>query len=146
MAENPICTVEEFTSTTFDYVICGGGTAGLALAARLSENPDVTVGVIEAGKYRIGDPIVDTPAAFPQMFENPEYDWCMYTVPQVGTPIAYFCFRSLIHFLGGIGRQSRRVSTYAAGKAPRWIQRHELYDLRARIDTRLRRLGGAGRG
>ncbi|KAI2701349.1 CAZyme family AA3 [Penicillium roqueforti] len=84
MAENPICTVEEFTSTTFDYVICGGGTAGLALAARLSENPDVTVGVIEAGKYRIGDPIVDTPAAFSQMFENPEYDWCMYTVPQEG--------------------------------------------------------------
>ncbi|CAI7583526.1 unnamed protein product [Penicillium glandicola] len=84
MAENPTCTVEEFTRTTFDYVICGGGTAGLALAARLSENPDITVGVIEAGKYRIGDPLVDTPAAFPQMFENPEYDWCMYTAPQKG--------------------------------------------------------------
>ncbi|OQE06519.1 hypothetical protein PENVUL_c017G10290 [Penicillium vulpinum] len=82
MAQNPTCTVEEFTRTTFDYVICGGGTAGLALAARLSENPDIIVGVIEAGKYRIGDPLVDTPAAFSQMFENPEYDWCMYTVPQ----------------------------------------------------------------
>ncbi|CAG8885924.1 unnamed protein product [Penicillium egyptiacum] len=84
MAENATCTVEEFTRTTFDYVICGGGTAGLALAVRLSENPAVTVGVIEAGKYRIGDPLVDTPAAFPQMFENPEYDWCLYSVPQEG--------------------------------------------------------------
>jgi hypothetical protein len=27
----------------------------------LTENPDVTVGVIEAGKYRIGDPNVDIP-------------------------------------------------------------------------------------
>ncbi|KAJ5827629.1 Glucose-methanol-choline oxidoreductase [Penicillium robsamsonii] len=84
MAENPTCVVEEFTRTLFDYVICGGGTAGLVLAARLSENPDVTVGVIEAGKYRIGDPLVDTPAAFPNMFENPDYDWCMYTTPQEG--------------------------------------------------------------
>ncbi|CAG8230118.1 unnamed protein product [Penicillium nalgiovense] len=84
MAENPTCAVEEFTRTTFDYVICGGGTAGLALAVRLSENPAVTVGVVEAGKYRIGDPLVDTPAAFPQMFENPEYDWCVYSAPQEG--------------------------------------------------------------
>ncbi|KAJ5159097.1 Glucose-methanol-choline oxidoreductase [Penicillium coprophilum] len=84
MTENPTCTVEEFTRTLFDYVICGGGTAGLTLAARLSENPDITVGVIEAGKYRIGDPLVDTPAAFSQMFENPDYDWCMYTKPQEG--------------------------------------------------------------
>ncbi|OGE47793.1 hypothetical protein PENARI_c037G02962 [Penicillium arizonense] len=84
MASQPTCSVEEFTGTTFDYVICGGGTAGLAIAARLSENPDVTVGVIEAGKYRIGDPLIDTPAAFSQMFENPEYDWCMYTTPQEG--------------------------------------------------------------
>ncbi|KAJ6190223.1 hypothetical protein N7519_000244 [Penicillium mononematosum] len=84
MAENPTCAIEEFTRTTFDYVICGGGTAGLSLAVRLSENPAVTVGVIEAGKYRIGDPLVDTPAAFPQMFENPEYDWCVYSVPQEG--------------------------------------------------------------
>ncbi|KOS38130.1 hypothetical protein ACN38_g11066 [Penicillium nordicum] len=84
MAENPTCTVEEFTRTTFDYVICGGGTAGLVLAARLSESPAVIVGVIEAGKYRIGDPLVDTPAAFPQMFENPDYDWCVYTTPQEG--------------------------------------------------------------
>lgn len=81
--DSPTCSIEEFTSTTFDYLICGGGTAGCAIAARLSENPEVNVGVIEAGKYRIGDPLVDTPAALFQLFEDPEYDWCMYTAPQV---------------------------------------------------------------
>jgi choline dehydrogenase-like flavoprotein len=85
MADNnaPTTSVEEFVQTKFDYIICGGGTAGLAVAARLSENPDVTVGVIEAGKYRIGDPQVDCPAAFLGMFEDPEYDWCLYSEPQV---------------------------------------------------------------
>lgn len=36
---------------SFDYVIVGGGTAGLTVANRLSENPFVTVAVIEAGTF-----------------------------------------------------------------------------------------------
>ena len=38
------------SAQAFDYVIIGGGTAGLVVAARLSENPDVSVCVVEAGK------------------------------------------------------------------------------------------------
>lgn len=76
-------SVDEFVQQSYDYVICGGGTAGLVIAARLTENPDVTVGVIEAGKNKLGDPLVDTPAAFLQMFNNKEYDWAFKTVPQV---------------------------------------------------------------
>ena len=39
------------TSSTFDYVVVGGGTAGLTIANRLSENPSVLVAVIEAGTF-----------------------------------------------------------------------------------------------
>lgn len=38
-------------NATFDYVIVGGGTAGLTVAARLAENPSLSVAVIEAGGF-----------------------------------------------------------------------------------------------
>ena len=43
--------IDPFSSaaTHFDYLIAGGGTAGLTLAARLTEDPDITVGVFEVG-------------------------------------------------------------------------------------------------
>lgn len=43
---------------TFDYVIVGGGTAGLVLANRLSANPSTTVAVIEAGDSAFNNPNV----------------------------------------------------------------------------------------
>jgi len=41
---------------TFDYVVVGGGTAGLAIATRLAEDASKQVAVIEAGSfYEIGN-------------------------------------------------------------------------------------------
>ena len=76
-------SAEEFASSTFDFIIVGGGTAGLLLAARLSENPDFQVGVLEAGENRLNDPLINVPNLFPQTQFNPEYDWMLKSVPQV---------------------------------------------------------------
>ncbi|KAF2476504.1 alcohol oxidase [Lindgomyces ingoldianus] len=78
-------SAEDFVQKSYDYVICGGGTAGLVLAARLSEDPNITVGVLEAGENRLNDPLIDAPALYIQTWEKPEYDWCFKTVPQKGT-------------------------------------------------------------
>lgn len=71
-----------FAASRFDYLVAGGGTAGLTLAARLTENPLVRVGVIEAGIDRRDDPTVLTPGFAPVMWENKDYDWIFKSVPQ----------------------------------------------------------------
>ncbi|MBN9176688.1 MAG: GMC family oxidoreductase N-terminal domain-containing protein [Microbacterium sp.] len=65
---------------TADYVIVGAGSAGSALAARLSEDPDVSVLLLEAGP---ADRALElhVPAAFSKLFRG-RYDWNYDTVPQ----------------------------------------------------------------
>lgn len=76
-------SVDEFTSKSYDYIICGGGTAGLVVAARLTEDPNITVGVLEAGGNGLNDLLIDGPNLFLQLFGKPQYDWNYKTVPQV---------------------------------------------------------------
>ncbi|MBV9336504.1 MAG: GMC family oxidoreductase N-terminal domain-containing protein, partial [Solirubrobacterales bacterium] len=57
----------------YDYVIVGAGSAGCVLAARLSEDPDVKVALIEAGGPDTADEI-HIPAAFGALFKG-RYDW-----------------------------------------------------------------------
>ena len=71
------------TSATYDYVIVGGGSAGSALANRLSATPGTRVLVLEAGitDHR-WDPIISMPAALGFPVGNPRYDWCYATEPE----------------------------------------------------------------
>lgn len=78
-----IVTVSEFCKDPLDFVIVGGGTAGLVLASRLSENNDIKVGVIEAGPSRLGDQSVEHPARVGTLINNAEYDWKFHSTPQV---------------------------------------------------------------
>ncbi|KAI4158222.1 MAG: hypothetical protein LQ342_007669 [Letrouitia transgressa] len=71
-----------FAAINFDYLVVGGGTAGLAVATRLSENAKVSVGVIEAGGDRTEDPAILTPGLALSTFNNPLYDWAFETTPQ----------------------------------------------------------------
>ncbi|KAJ5639274.1 Glucose-methanol-choline oxidoreductase C-terminal [Penicillium longicatenatum] len=75
----------DFIQTPFDFLIVGGGTAGLVLANRLSEESGIQVGVIEAGSLKLGDPRVDLPTGSGQMLSNPDYDWNFESIPQAGT-------------------------------------------------------------
>ncbi|KAL4813125.1 hypothetical protein BDW67DRAFT_168873 [Aspergillus spinulosporus] len=76
--------VDGLESQTFDFVVVGGGTAGLVVANRLTENPKVRVLVIEAGSNRVKDPRIAIPGLAASTYFDPEFDWCITSPPQDG--------------------------------------------------------------
>ncbi len=69
------------SETAADYVIVGGGTAGCILAARLSEDPAVSVLVLEAGPDYRGLPI-HIPAALGSLYTEGKYHWDYRSQPE----------------------------------------------------------------
>jgi choline dehydrogenase-like flavoprotein len=67
---------------TYDYVIVGAGSAGCVLASRLTEDPDATVALLEAGgSDRQAE--IQTPIAFPAVFKS-SIDWDLLGEPEPG--------------------------------------------------------------
>lgn len=77
-------------SASYDFVVVGGGTAGLTVARRLAANPAISVAVIEAGDFAaFASGNLSQVPAYAAYFtgndptlKNPYLDWYMYTQPQ----------------------------------------------------------------
>jgi choline dehydrogenase-like flavoprotein len=70
-------------NSTFDVLIVGAGSAGCVLAARLSEDPTVRVGLIEAGPPD-QSVLIHCPAGLALLAQTGGANWAFQTVPQSG--------------------------------------------------------------
>ena len=74
-----VCIMDD----VFDYLIIGAGSAGCAVAARLSEDPAVSVCLLEAGG-RDSSPLIHCPAGLIGMVPTGINNWAYHTEPQPG--------------------------------------------------------------
>ena len=108
-------------SQTYDYIVVGAGSAGSALANRLSANPKYRVLVLEAG--RESHPWSRIPVGFAKLIENPAANWL-------------FSIRAR-------GRHRPAPHSRPARQAARRLVRDQRHGLRARSVAGLRHLGAA---
>ena len=68
--------------THYNYIVIGAGSAGCVVANRLTEDPETTVLLLEAGNPA-SQPEIQTPAAWTSLLGT-EVDWAYWTEPEPG--------------------------------------------------------------
>ncbi|OOQ87789.1 putative GMC oxidoreductase [Penicillium brasilianum] len=68
---------------TYDYIVCGGGTSGCVVAARLAEKPEIKVLLLEAGQHNKDLENVHMTGGWSNNFDA-ETDWNLVTPPMAG--------------------------------------------------------------
>lgn len=66
--------------TQYDYIVIGAGSAGCVVANRLTEDPETTVLLLEAGN-RATKPEIQLPVSWPSLLGS-EVDWGYFTEPE----------------------------------------------------------------
>ncbi|KAF1948845.1 oxidoreductase [Byssothecium circinans] len=117
----PYDLVAQPSNQTFDYVIVGGGLAGLTVAARLAEDPTVTVGVIEAGDFydKLNGNRSKVPGYGAQV-STPAVDWNLTSIPQPQLNGRNTTYRAARCVAGGTAINLLAYHRSTAGAYDRW--------------------------
>ncbi|KAJ6460927.1 alcohol oxidase [Mycena sanguinolenta] len=77
-------SVSDLPSTTYDFIVVGGGTAGSVVSSRLTENPEWSVLVLEEGVTNEGVVESEAPLLVTEMLTHSIWSWNFSTTPQPG--------------------------------------------------------------